>query len=1462
MKNVLMALACGMATFALAGTYTWTGTVSSDFATAGNWEENVAPDTMDPDINLVFPKASSTITGLGTLTVKTIRLTGAATELQFDSAAGGTLTVTGVIDGPGHLTVAGVAGQTSCVDLRGNNTFTGGYFGKGCRTKISHVNALGTGPAEFASNGKPQYALQVLVGGTVANDITIGPESKDIGSLYVSADVTFSGAVAFKADAKYKPVGSYLSNYRIVTDGKLVTFTGPVTVNGGGFLAANGRVCFKNTVTGSAPYAFGFNGGGLIEFAAPGNTIPEMNYNGWGSGDATFRISADNPFVEDKEPVYSVNSLYAQGGSTVLTGTKTLDLGGHDVALKDFYVSGNGTGIKPLVTSASPATLTIRNATSDRTFFGAFTGAASLTYDSPGKTLTLTRANSTSTGALAVQAGAVVVDDGASFPNLGHIDVADDALLQFTAAAGNVGADIVKVGASGKLDLGGRALTVNALFVGGTLQAKGTYTAANCARLAEGSSITVALDSDVDGYVWLGAAGGAWNNPANWLKNGEVATTAPGASDTLYIGAAGAGTPFVVTGNTDLSNPIVLGPGRQVFYVGASKATLTLRGEITGEGGIDFQSLDNTCSLQLAHANTFAGGVCRNGPGQVQLWNPQGLGTGAFSVVNPSGIAVATPMSFCVSGTVTNDMSFLPEGQSINGWIGCMTVKTDEVHLTGAITFTGDTRIHDMKSNSRLYFEGETTINGRLTHNNTAEIFFVTTVKSTNGKGYLHTDQGRGTWHLLQPGNALKNVYWAGNSTDAKILCKAEQVFPETAYVQFNASAAHTYLFDLGGFNQTLAYMYDSATQPAGHRVTSATAATLTLKPTDNYATRAAFTEYAGFDLQATAGKTFTLMAGSHTTRGTFRVSSGTLKLADGATAPQLAALEVAAGASLVIDASADVVAASRLTLEEGASLTVGAGQTVTVDYAKVGGRMLAAGTYTGVDWFSGAGTVKVVVTADPNLYTWTGAAGGEWNVPGNWNVAGEPATVAPTEDKTLYIAAATEDRPFRVTSGVEIANPIILGTGQQEIKIGFGDGNLHLSGKITGAGGLRFNSIDNAQYEVRLSGAENDFVGGVRRSGAGQLRAYHGNALGSGLVTLDDGSTNASKIPNKPPFYVAQDCTIPNDFLIGSESCTSWNGWWGGAAGKTVRFTGTVKFLMLDAGRAQTRFFAASTIHFDGPVVLGGSSPGTALICKSGATAWFHEQIRAEGERRHIYADNESFTGHLCAPSNRLASLHCGNVGAWKWYLRAPDALADVDFKLERQPTGSGVLLDLGGFDQHMANVFYVSPYTADAFRVTSDTAAELTLMGSANNLFGGRFEGGVSLTYAPTGDFTYTLSNAVHTTTGTVAVTRGTLLLKSGAKFSKATGVTVAGGTLELAEAESLSNKTELRLNSGTLRLDAGTTTVANLYFGTSEDKQAAGLWGAPGNTAAKYHDERIVGEGVLNVLRYSGGTVVVFR
>ena len=763
-------------------------------------------------------------------------------------------------------------------------------------------------------------------------------------------------------------------------------------------------------------------------------------------------------------------------------------------------------------------------------------------------------------------------------------------------------------------------------------------------------------------------------------------------------------------------------------------------------------------------------------------------------------------------------------------------------------------------------------MDGRLTLNNPADVYFTTAIKSTTGAGYLHTDQGYGRWHLQQPANALSYVAMSGAGTDAKVVCAAKDAFLPTTYLKIGATTAHEYTLDLGGCDQTLAYCYDLGTCPATHYATSATAAKLTLTPDEDRFTRLTFTGEASLDLKAASGKTLTLSGGNHTTHGTFRVTSGTLKLADGAKTTGLAVLEVAAGAKFAIDATAGQVSVADVVLADGALLEVGEGQTFICATVTADGKSVPAGTYRNAAWFSGSGSVKVVTGDLKDVYVWTGAAGGEWNVAGNWTVNGSTATIAPTADKTLYLGEATPERPFRVTGATALANPIILGSGQQYMLLGFGDGALELTGRLSGVGGIRFDSINDAQYVVQIKGTANDFAGGVRRSGAGQIQVFSGMSLGLGEVTLDDGSYKKDGVgpENLSPLYVENDCTIPNDFVIGGESFVNWSGWWGGKKGVTVHFTGTVKFWMPTLDTYQTRFNAASTIHFDGPVVLGGEWQNAALICKEGATVYFHRQIQAQGDPRRLYADNGDFTGYLGASSNQLSGVLCNGIGNWAWHLQATDALAGVPMYIRKEPTaaGKGVLLDLGGHDQHVGDIYYdVTTYpsekpVSDKFLITSDEPCTLTVNATADRLFGGRIEGAVSLAYAPKGDYTYTLSKAIHSTTGGVSVTRGTLKLADGARFTHASEVVVDGGTLELTEAQGLRRKTDLRLKSGKLQLDGGVTTVANLYLGASDEKQEAGLWGAPGNASAKFHDERITGDGLLNVLCYMGGTVLILR
>lgn len=688
MKKVLMAaLLCG-AIAAFGESYTWTGSVSSDFSTAGNWSGNKAP-TSSENTKLIIPSGNRTITGLsGTWTIGTIELQGGMTELKFGDG-GGTLDVKGVISGAGGLTVTGSTKAECQLKLEGANTFSGGFFCNGGRALLYNNFSLGTGPARFKSDGKTGHPLFLYGATKIANDITLGDEvSPADGSIWLASskgDVTFTGSFTFtnKGDC-HNSSGN--SNYRIRANGNKITFAGAVSIEGGTVLPAINsgtatNLRFEKKISGAGTITF--NGGGSLEIAGSQNELAKISCNKWESGDVTCSILADNAF--------SGGTIFNVVNNEGKTGTKTLALNGHDVTLGELSTTnGKVANLNPIVTSSAPATLTVRNATADHAYCGSFGGVVSLAYDSPGRTLTITDGASDTAGRLSVLSGSVVVGSGASFANLSEIKVASAAGLTFTAAAGTVGASTVRVDSDGALDLGGRTLNVSMLFVDGKLQAKDTYTSETCTwLLGSGSTINVTADIPTTGWVWTGAAGGNWNVPGNWLKDGEVATVAPGATDSLYIGAATESAPFQISKDTDLSNPFVLGPGRQVFYVAHKTGTLTLRGVISGEGGIDFKSVRNDGYLSISAENTFAGGLCRKGPGQVKLWTKNGLGTGPFTVENPAGVEVSAPLNIIVEGvTIPNDMTFLPEGQNDNKHNGAMLVSRPNVHLSGKIKFT------------------------------------------------------------------------------------------------------------------------------------------------------------------------------------------------------------------------------------------------------------------------------------------------------------------------------------------------------------------------------------------------------------------------------------------------------------------------------------------------------------------------------------------------------------------------------------------------------------------------------------------------------------------------------------------------------------------------------------------------------------------------------------------------------
>ena len=169
-----------------------------------------------------------------------------------------------------------------------------------------------------------------------------------------------------------------------------------------------------------------------------------------------------------------------------------LDLNGYDQEVNTLngptYEKMNlPAGAHALVTSATPATLTVRHAVSDPLLMKV-SGAANLTYDGR-ETLTLSNAVSDTTGDLLVKNGTLVFDYGAGWGGSSNVTVGAGALLKVTAAGAPTAFAPVMPGKQlslvnlkleadgencGKLDLGGN-VAVRSLRIGDAFMPPGDY---------------------------------------------------------------------------------------------------------------------------------------------------------------------------------------------------------------------------------------------------------------------------------------------------------------------------------------------------------------------------------------------------------------------------------------------------------------------------------------------------------------------------------------------------------------------------------------------------------------------------------------------------------------------------------------------------------------------------------------------------------------------------------------------------------------------------------------------------------------------------------------------------------------------------------------------------------------------------------------------------------------------------
>lgn len=254
----------------------------------------------------------------------------------------------------------------------------------------------------------------------------------------------------------------------------------------------------------------------------------------------------------------------------------TYDLGGFDQTIDRIAPDTRTDNGNTTVTSAEPATLTMR-ATGNGSFNGIVAGRASLVWDPVGNSeFTATGANTTE-GGLTVSNGAFIVGSSGSFASATSLTVAEGATFSLEsessgALAGlrdvqldgtlSIGADadspfsgvVLTIGADGRITVpAGKTVTVGAIRLDGGLIEDKTYAAAEWLTPGGGS---VKVDSTTlpDAFAWKDAVSGSWSAGNLWMGG-----QAPDGSKPVSVTAAGESYSVTVPAGTSLSKPLTVG---------------------------------------------------------------------------------------------------------------------------------------------------------------------------------------------------------------------------------------------------------------------------------------------------------------------------------------------------------------------------------------------------------------------------------------------------------------------------------------------------------------------------------------------------------------------------------------------------------------------------------------------------------------------------------------------------------------------------------------------------------------------------------------------------------------------------------------------------------------------------------------------------------------------------------------
>lgn len=235
--------------------------------------------------------------------------------------------------------------------------------------------------------------------------------------------------------------------------------------------------------------------------------------------------------------------------------------------------------------------------------------------------------------------------------------------------------------------------------------------------------------------------------------------------------------------------------------------------------------------------------------------------------------------------------------------------------------------------------------------------------------------------------------------------------------------------------------------------------------------------------------------------------------------------------------------------------------------------------------------------------------------------------------------------------------------------------------------------------------------------------------------------------------------------------------------------------------GGGSLRPYKGSVVYNDiscaGSLTLGGSGKGKLY---GSVIVIGNLSVNVENDN-HVYAYSPVKAGtlegswkngflHLCSTGNSFGTCKLWYAGL---QIEVANAVAPefvIDWGNSYHENTRGVYY-FGAYDQTANRI--VGPFrTTQGAEITSgrqiNGTGTLTLNGTADAISPCLIENSLSIVWNPSGNFTQTFSNRVHTTTGSLIVSNGTMRLAAGGKFANVKKVVVAdGATFDLATAAS---------------------------------------------------------------------------